>query len=405
MLEVRDFEDRLFTTSVETVLSSKIEVVSDYTRFTHKYVVGGYPISDEVRIASLPKAIDFDFDETLTADGYVGFSVYLGWLEYLNPYIGPKERREIAKIASEFAPGNIEVPASKIVQKYREYNVTRSEHLLACRLAADEIKMAPGYLPTIRKLRDMNYVIGLKSGSPDELIKDCYRNYIEVQTRWEEENFDVLAKGTEYIFTPGPTGKLIGLNVILHENKTDVSRRFAERVTGQWNGLKIAVGDQPGDAYMVSSTVCPFLMLGKSERSDVPADIVISLPEAREDLGKILDPIKRYEYALYEHYEFDEMEKMKIQLYAGTAKDLFARIRNKQFKNLRELKSLRYNLLDSLESYFKISKKLVPIRLAKIDDKISWVKKARKSKDIVKNTRSLQNKLSEYSIHFHQMSD
>lgn len=390
----------LFIDHVDKIMNSDLKVLSDYTHIAMSYTLGGTPYSDDAKYVASSKAINFDLDETLTRDGIVGFNVYLKNLAHINPYIEVNELKEIGKIVRRFAPGNIEQPKKQLIELYRKYRVTGEHHRTACDWAVDSVKMIPNCSRAVRELRKRGYVVGITTGSPIELAKEVYKNKLGFGSAWEEHNLDVLVRGTEFIFEDGPDGLLKDVKVMLHENKREASKRFAEEVTGFPNGLMIAVGDQPGDAYMISSFINPFMMVGREMPIREVADIILWVPEVRKDMMLLIDHVKRYEYAIYSYLAFSDEEKGAMGAEATRSKEFFGRIRRRKYKSLDELESLKADLIGSLDAYFKDSRDLMPLKTASISDMLLLLEDEEEGSRIREKSNNLHNKLKKHSHHF-----
>jgi len=396
MLTIDEKRKDRFVSIVNYHMESDFEPLSDYTISYMGYPLVGYPVHKDAVPGPIPKAVDFDFDHTLTAeDSPNGFISYLKHLSHFNSEID-KEYSNIIRIVGEFAPGNLYEPAEKITKKFRHCDVTLEQHTESCYEGSKDIKMVNGYLPMFYKLESMLYTSGIKSGSPDELVKIVALEKIG----FDEAAVDLYVKGSPFVFVDG---KFVSLFPLLYENKREKSDIFVKKVTGLANGLHIAVGDEIGDAYMVRSVVNPFFYIGapaeKGMQKEVPSEMWIALPQARNDPKKIIKPLKRYERALAFFFGFDEPQQQKIMESAFNVNKSFSVILrpSPEIPDFQtNIQKSKEDLLRAVNIYLDSISALASRFSTKIDKTIEAVERAKDDEIIIKATEELWSKMKFY---------
>lgn len=350
-----------FSKVMEKIISHDFTPKSEYALTLYGFPIHGYPVPKNS--AYTPKTIISDMDGVWN-DKQI-FGCYLQVLCRLNKKL-KRQKEVIFKNLKELSPENVDEPVGNIENVYIESRVTYNQHIISCIFSSKMVGLKTNSIDCLSELRRMYYNIEFFSGSPDMAVKAFVNNRMSiVGLGWEN------ARGSKYI--PDKDGFICKIEPLLYRYKKDVVEERLKDTVGTTKGINFVVSDEAGDMHMIQSFINPFIITG--DCTEQPSDVTIRLPEARNDMTKIIPAIRKAEMGLcftlgYTMREQEMILKSAYSLETSSRNAIESKCtsllkRNEVLKHFAEYKSLTEELiaysncfteLESLERKLKDSK-------------------------------------------------
>jgi len=292
---------------------------------------------------SAAKMVAFDFDGVIEKKGapplYISVREKIG---EKNRAVGMRDKEVLSCLGRLKMPADVPGVERKIGRIYTECGLTYRQYMDANIDAAEEFidhDIVKGAKPCIRRLdSEMGYVPFFVSGCDEPAlgivcdhlevlgnrlhgIMDAFHNEDEAAVRDYLEILRSRVRGTTVDFYGGEVRPKMMLGYRKPEAKGDVM----ERTVGTRHGCCFVIDDNPSplEDPFIKAGINPSIITGDFKRSELPFDVTVPCPEAREDLTRLIPPIYRYEYGWVATRKTDVVTEDKIiKAASGLARSL-----------------------------------------------------------------------------------
>jgi len=166
---------------------------------------------------------------------------------------------------------------------FRECDLREEEYEKACMRAAYKLRLTKGVFESLKKLEEMMYTHFIISGSPTLALREIGR-MIGIPSS------NIF--GTDYIFTP--SGHFMEMRLLLGERKRELRDTIFEDVESRSGCYVVFNDDADLDLPLLKMGINPVILLDEEEK--IEGDVIVTCPEAREDMRRLIPLVKRFEY-------------------------------------------------------------------------------------------------------------
>jgi hypothetical protein len=239
---------------------------------------------------SAAKVVVFDFDGVVEKRGanplYESVRKELG---VKNKEVGRRNNEIWSCLGRLKTPADVPAVEDEIGSIYTECGLTYQQYIDANNDAAKEFikhDIVKGAKACIRRLDD-------EMGYTPVVISGCYKPALDVVC----DHLGILQKRV-YGTTLDFYGNTVRPRLMLGDRKPEAKGDVMERTVGTRHGCCVVINDNPSplEDPVIKAGINPSIITGDFKRSELPFDVTVPCPEAREDLTRLIPPIYRYEY-------------------------------------------------------------------------------------------------------------
>jgi len=315
-----------------------------------------------------PKAAVFDFDGVFEfPDTLPLYRLFILKLFKENRKLESRAKDIESAIQLIETTGDIQTGEKKLEKIYIESNLTKEQCESARDESVKEFKFTRNSGKFISRVKyELGYLPGIISGSP-QMVLEPLGEIIGI----DKGNI----YGTEFVFDEN--GRFIRIFLRLNHRKVDAQDIFLQKFVNNMYGCRFFFADEISDIPAAKLGLNPSIFIGKFKREEIPLDVAVCCPDARENMLSLITSMYRFEFGYIVANSRTKDEEQKITELALDVQEIVrdvAALKNADFY-IRKKSFIRkavnlYNVNEkSIAKKYYIKEKILRLMISKSEDK------------------------------------